>query len=99
MTSFESTGPADVLDTVQRLRERARREVHAGAWMPVATLAGLLLASIVLYADPFTGTRQGGGAAPYWAGLADAQRNPLLSYAFWLIGTPLTFAAIGAWYR
>jgi hypothetical protein len=67
--------------------------------MPVATLAALLLASIVLYARPFAGLWHGGGPAPYWAGLPDAQRSPLLSYAFWLVGTPLTFAAIGAWYR
>lgn len=102
MATFDSADPAHVLGEVQRLREQARRQVHAGAWMPVATLAALLLASIVLYARPFGPFGElwpGGGPAPYWAGLPDAQRSPLLSYALWLVGTPLTFAAIGAWYR
>jgi hypothetical protein len=96
MATFE---PAHVLGEVQRLRRRTRQLVHAGAWMPVAMLAALLLASIVLYAQPFGGQWSGSGSMPYWAGLPDAERSPLLSYAFWLNSTPLTFAAIGAWYR
>lgn len=90
--------PAQLLDEVRRVRERAHRHAHAGAWFPVVALAALLLASIALYTVPFAQVDHMGGTSR-WAGLPDEQRSATASYLFWFIGTPLTIAAIGAWYR
>lgn len=98
MTTPTTADPGAMLDEVRRLREQARRRAQAGAWFPVAALAALLLASIALYQVPFAQADIVITDRP-WAGLPDMQRSPLASYLFWFIGTPLTIALIGAWYR
>ncbi len=98
MTTPVTADPGAMLDEVRRLREQARRRAQAGAWFPVAALAALLLASIALYRVPFAQADLIITDAP-WAGLPDMQRSTLASYLFWFIGTPLTIALIGAWYR
>lgn len=90
---------ATVLTEVRRLRERTRAQAHAGAWLPAAVLAVLVLASIVLYRYPFHRPRTLSVDVPYWAGLPDEQRNPVGSYVFWFVGTLVAFGIIAAWYR
>lgn len=93
--------PAQTLTEVRRLRTRSRRRAHGGAWLPAAVLAVLVLLSAALYRYPFdepnTNTLQ--VSYPFWAGLPDEQRSATGSYAFWLLGLPVAFAAIAAWYR
>ncbi|WP_155368679.1 hypothetical protein [Catellatospora vulcania] len=98
MTTPTAAYPEQMLDEVRRVREQARRQAHAGAWFPVAALAVLLLASISLYEVPFAQVDQL-AVTSRWAGLPDAQRSEQASYLFWFIGTPLTIALIGVWYR
>lgn len=99
MTTPAAADPGAMLDEVRRLREQTRRQAHAGAWFPVAALATLLLASIALYREPFAQSYAFSGGAHYWAGLPDADRSAIASYLFWFLGTPLTIALTGAWYR
>ncbi len=99
MTTPTTTDPGAMLDEVRRLREQARRRAQAGAWFPVAALAALLLASIALYQSPFAQAYVYSGDTQPWAGLPVAQRSATASYLFWFLGTPLTIALIGAWYR
>ncbi|WBB53890.1 hypothetical protein [Verrucosispora sp. WMMD573] len=87
------------LAELQRLRRRTRARTHGGSWLPALGIAVLLLASSALYRHPFASTYSVSVDAPYWAGLPDEQRNPLASYLFWFLCTPLLLAAIGAWYR
>lgn len=87
------------LAEVRRLRTRVRSQAHAGAWLPVAVIAVLVLSSIALYRQPFTQPYQLSVSSPYWAGLPDEQHDPLLSYVFWFASTPLAFGLIAAWYR
>ncbi|GAB4054050.1 hypothetical protein [Catellatospora paridis] len=98
MTTPATAYPEQMLDEVRRVREQARRQAHAGAWFPVAALAVLLLASISLYEVPFAQVDAVGVHSP-WAGLPATPRSEQASYLFWFIGTPLTIALIGAWYR
>ncbi len=51
------------------------------------------LLSIGLYTTPFHHPQQMSIDVPYWAGLPSEQRNPIVSYAFWFVGTPLAFIA------
>jgi len=90
---------AQTLAEVDRLRGRARARAHGGVWLPAALIALLLLLSIALYRDPFHEPREIVGAHPSWAGLPDNQRSATASYLFWFLATPLTVAAIAAWYR
>ena len=53
--------------------------------------AVLLLASTALYRTPFGQRLSITTDHPYWAGLPDEQRNPVLSYAFWFVGIPLLY--------
>lgn len=99
MTTPVTADPGAMLDEVRRLREQARRRAQAGAWFPVAALAALLLASIALYRSPFAQTHVYSDDTDLWAGLPVAQRSATASYLFWFLGTPLTIALIGAWYR
>src|SRR5205814_1318638 len=89
----------ETLSEVHRLRARCRALAHGGACIPVAVLAALVLASIALYRVPFRQVDSLVATWPNWAGLPDEQRSPVLSYAFWFIGTPLALALIAAWYR
>jgi hypothetical protein len=87
------------LAEVRRLRDRAHARAHGGAWLPAAAVAVLLLASIALYRYPFGQASSITAEYPFWAGVADEQRDPLLSYLFWFLGTPLVVALTAAWYR
>ena len=87
------------LAELERLRRRTRTRAHGGAWLPALGITALLLASSALYHHPFASTYSISVDSPYWAGLPDEQRDPLASYLFWFLGTPLLFAAVGAWYR
>ncbi|MCW6008063.1 hypothetical protein K1W54_26485 [Micromonospora sp. CPCC 205371] len=84
---------------VRRLRAQARARAHGGAWLPAAAIAALLLASIALYRWPFGQTSSIVAEYPFWAGVADEQRSPMLSYLFWFLGTPLVVGLTAAWYR
>lgn len=96
----EQTVPAEqTLAEVRRLRDRAHARAHGGAWLPAAAIAVLLLASIALYRYPFGQTSAIMAEYPFWAGVADEQRDPLLSYLYWFLGTPLVVALTAAWYR
>lgn len=99
MTSDASPPATAVLDEVRRLGERTRRLAKAGSWFPVALLAVLLLGSIALYAVPFRQPTELRVSSPYWAGLPDQQRDPIVSYLYWFLGTPVTILLIGGWYR
>jgi hypothetical protein len=87
------------LAEVRRLRDRAHTRAHGGAWLPAVAIAALLLASIALYRYPFGQTSSISADYPFWAGVADEQRSPMLSYLFWFLGTPLVVALTAAWYR
>ncbi|SCF22925.1 hypothetical protein GA0074695_4559 [Micromonospora viridifaciens] len=87
------------LAELERLRRRTRIRAHGGAWLPALGIAVLLLGSSALYRHPFAATYSISVDAPYWAGLPDEQRDPLVSYLFWFLCTPLLLAAVGAWYR
>ncbi|MFC6015315.1 hypothetical protein ACFP2T_03775 [Plantactinospora solaniradicis] len=90
--------PEETLAELDRLRARTRSRAHSGAWLPAALVAVLLLASSTLYRVPFAQAYSYTIDHPYWAGLPDEQRNPVLSYAFWFVATPLLFVATAAWY-
>ncbi|MEH1163760.1 hypothetical protein V6V47_00070 [Micromonospora sp. CPCC 205539] len=87
------------LAELERLRRRTRTRAHGGAWLPALAIAALLLASSALYRHPYAWTNSISADAPFWAGLPDEQLSPVASYLFWFLGTPLVFAAVGAWYR
>ena len=99
MEQAEQGRAAQTLTELAQLRRRTRVRAHGGAWLPAAAIAVLLLASSALYRWPFSKTYSISADSPYWAGLPDEQRSPLASYLFWFLGTPLLFAALGAWYR
>ncbi|GAB3968165.1 hypothetical protein V1634_30865 [Plantactinospora veratri] len=98
MSSTDEERPAEILAELDRLRSRTRTRTHGGAWLPALAVAVLLLASIALYRTPFGQPVALSIDHPYWAGLPDEQRHPVLSYAFWFVGTPLLFATTAAWY-
>jgi len=87
------------LAEVARLRDAARARAHGGVWLPAVAVALLLLGSIVLYRDPFGEPSSITAEFPFWAGLADQQRSPAASYAYWFLGVPLVLAATAVWYR
>src|SRR5438270_13987509 len=91
--------PSQPLVVVHRSRGQALSRAHGGVWLPAALIALLLLLSIALYRDPFHEPQEIVGAHPSWAGLPDNQRSATASYLFWFLTTPLTVAAIAAWYR
>jgi hypothetical protein len=100
MQSGEDAVEAEhTLAEVNRLRDEARARAHGGAWLPAAAVAALLLGSIPLYRFPFEQTDAILAEYPFWAGLADEQRDPTTSYLFWFLGIPLLFALTAAWYR
>lgn len=97
---------AAALAQVDQLRDRGRRLAHAGAWLPALALAALPLLSIALYRRPLTSSinsaepfEQVTIQFPFWAGLPEQQRAGLASFAFWLVGAPLTFVLVAQWYR
>ncbi|MGX7669564.1 hypothetical protein [Plantactinospora sp. DSM 117369] len=98
MSSTDEERPAEILAELDRLRSRTRTRTHGGAWLPALAVAVLLLASIALYRMPFGQPTALRIDHPYWAGLPDEQRHPVLSYAFWFVGTPLLVATAAAWY-
>jgi hypothetical protein len=74
--------------------------VHGGAWVPALAVGAFVLCSIALYSQPFSGY----GTIkyvqfPFWAGLPDEQRSPMLSYLYWFLGLPILVGLIGWWYR
>ncbi|MCX4386825.1 hypothetical protein OG777_07765 [Micromonospora peucetia] len=87
------------LADLERLRRRTHRRAHGGAWLPAAAIAGLLLASMALYRHPLGQTSSITADHPWWAGLPDEQRDPVTSYLFWFVGTPLLFAVTALWYH
>lgn len=87
------------LAEVERLRHWARARAHGGAWLPALAVAALLLASIGLYRFPFAQSNSIVAEYPFWAGVADEQRDPTTSYLFWFLGLPLLFALTAGWYR
>jgi hypothetical protein len=91
--------PEEALAEVKRLRRRAHRRAHGGAWLPATAIAVLLLASIGLYRYPFETPPLIEASYPFWAGLPDEQRSPMGSYVFWFAGAPLVFAMTAAWYQ
>jgi hypothetical protein len=99
VTTASAEDAERVLAEVRRLRDRTRSLAHDGVWLPVAVLALLVIASMGLYQTPFGQPHDGTVTVPFWAGLPSEQRNPVLSYAFWFVGTPVAFTLIAAWYR
>jgi hypothetical protein len=99
MEALQSSEAQRTLAEVDRLRRRTQVLAHAGAWLPAAAIAALLLASIALYRHPFHQPEVIFVEYPFWAGLPDVQRSALASYLFWFIGTPVVLAGIGLWYR
>lgn len=99
MTTASSTEPEATLAEVRQLRRRFHDRAHGGAWLPALAIAALLLSSTALYRYPFTDPSSMEAAFPFWAGLPDEQRDPIASYVFWFVGTPLMFGAIAGWYR
>jgi hypothetical protein len=91
--------PEEALAEVKRLRRRAHRRAHGGAWLPATAIAVLLLASIGLYRYPFEPPPLIDASYPFWAGLPDEQRSPVGSYVFWFAGAPFGFAVTAAWYQ
>jgi len=93
------------LDYLRDVRRRVRGQAHAGVWFPVGVIAVLLLGSIGLYVAPFADPYGPDVAflqaisTPSWAGLPAPQRDALLSYGYWFLGTPAAFAVIAWWYR
>ncbi|MFC7247143.1 hypothetical protein ACFQO7_32110 [Catellatospora aurea] len=85
-----------ILAEVRQLRQRARNRAHSGVWFPVLVLAGLLLASILLYRHPFG--MQAAGGARYLAGLPHESHSMLLTCVFWFLGLPVAFALIARRY-
>ena len=86
------------LADIRQLRARSRRLAHGGAWLPALLLAGLVLASMLLYRNPF-GEQPGSWRHPFWAGLPAGARSEVGAYLFWFAGLPLTVLATAAWYR
>lgn len=99
MDERNGTDPARTLTEVRRLRARTRARAHGGAWVPAAVLAGLVVLSAALYRYPPADPHVAYIDYPFWAGLPWEQHSSQVSYAFWLLGLPAAFAAIGAWYR
>lgn len=97
-TSDDDVRPEETLAELNRLRSRTRTRAHSGVWLPAALVAALLLASSALYRVPFTEAYSYTIDHPYWAGLPDEQRDPVLSYAFWFVVIPLLVAVTAAWY-
>jgi hypothetical protein len=94
--------PSDTEETLAQIRDlrvRTRALAHGGVWFPVTLIAALLLLSIALYEAPFTQPTYLEARFPFWAGLPDMQRDVQLSYAFWFVLTPVTFALIAWWYH
>ncbi|GIG85380.1 hypothetical protein [Plantactinospora endophytica] len=98
MSSTDGKRSVEILAELDRLRDRTRTRTHNGAWLPALAVAVLLLASTALYRTPFAQSRTTVVHHPYWAGLPDEQRHPVLSYVFWFVGVPLLVAATGTWY-
>ncbi|GIH13915.1 hypothetical protein [Rugosimonospora africana] len=92
-------GPDRTLEELRRVRIRSRRRAHGGAWLPAGVLAALVMVSAVLYRSPWHELTSGVVSYPYWAGLPSDQRSAPASYAYWLVGLPVAFAAIAWWYR
>ncbi|MBF9129102.1 hypothetical protein I0C86_08920 [Plantactinospora sp. S1510] len=97
-TSDDDVRPEETLAELDRLRTRTRTRTHSGAWLPAALVALLLLASSALYRAPFAQINSLTIDHPYWAGLPDEQRHPVLSYAFWFVAIPLLVVVTAAWY-
>lgn len=93
----------ETLAELSRMRRRGRLRVHGGAWAAAAVLAALVLASGLLYREPFGDPRYDVRVlalrVPSWAGLPAEQISALASYAYWFIATPLAFALLAFWYR
>lgn len=96
--SDSTTDPRDLLRHTRELRTKSRGLADRGAWLPALALALLPLLSVALYRYPTMATYSV-AEYPFWAGLPHQQRNPTVSYLFWLLGLPATFAVIGAWYQ
>lgn len=94
-----TTEAGRTLAELDRLRARTSRRAHGGVWLPAAGIAALLLASIALYREPFAQPTSIEADHPFWAGLPDQQRDPVLSYVFWVTGFTLLFAGTALWYR
>ncbi|MDT5026784.1 MAG: hypothetical protein QOE61_3210 [Micromonosporaceae bacterium] len=99
MEASSTDHPEEALAEVKRLRRRAHRRAHGGAWLPATAIAVLLLASIGLYRYPFESPPLIEASYPFSAGLPDEQRSPMGSYVFWFAGAPLVFAMAAAWYQ
>jgi hypothetical protein len=95
----DMTDAAQVLTEVDQLRQRVRTRAHGGAWFPALAIGVFLLLSIALYSQPFNQPGHISVDVPYWAGLPDEQRNPIVSYLFWFLGTPLLLGIITRWYH
>jgi hypothetical protein len=88
-----------VLSEVEQLRQRVRSRAHGGAWVPALAIGSFVACSILLYSQPFVGWGYVKYVQfPYWAGLPDEQRSPILSYLFWYLGLPALVGLIGWWY-
>ncbi|GAA0385457.1 hypothetical protein [Micromonospora gifhornensis] len=98
MVQGNADDAATTLAALGRLRERAHRRAHGGAWLPALGFAVLLVASAALYRHPLTRPYSIDAKHPFWAGLPDEQVSPVASYLFWFLGTPLLFAVIALWY-
>ncbi|WP_203908672.1 hypothetical protein [Rhizocola hellebori] len=88
-----------VLSEVEQLRQRVRTRAHGGAWVPALAIGTFLVCSSLLYSQPFSRWLVKEIQFPYWAGLPDEQRSPVVSYLFWFLGLPLLVGLIGWWYR
>lgn len=102
MGQAEAHGAAETLAEVARVRDRARRTAHGGAWLPAGLMAALLVGSAALYTSPFAEHPPETLVLvehPFWAGLPDAQRSPLASHLYWFLGLPTVIALSALWYR
>ncbi|SFQ33320.1 hypothetical protein SAMN05421810_106166 [Amycolatopsis arida] len=98
--SAQGMDPEGTLAEVRRVRERARRLAHGGAWLTALLLAALVLGSTAWYEAPFGEPDQDGWIThPFWAGLPNVTRSEVGPYLYWFLGIPLVVAATGAWYR